>query len=275
MITGLGYTFAESRSLFWRLSRAVIQVFYRFSLNNSRAVFFQNPEDKALFIQKKWIRSSQAVLVNGSGVDLDHFSETELPEQPVFLMICRLLDDKGVREYVSAAENVKKRFSHIRFFLGGDLDPNPNSIQESELLQWQKAGTVEYLGYLEDVRPAIQNCSCYVLPSYYKEGIPRTVLEAMSMGRPVITTDTPGCRETVALTPEGLSQKERGERVMNGENGFLVRVRDADALVNAMLFFVEKPGLAESMSKRSRKIAEEKFDVHKVNTVILNAMDLI
>jgi len=141
------------------------------------------------------------------------------------------------------------------------------------LLQWEEAGVIEYLGYLDDVRPAIKKCRCYILPSY-REGTPRTVLEAMAMGRPIITTDAPGCRETVILTPEGQRQRGVGERVLIGENGFLVRVRDVEALVKAIMHFLENPDLADGMAKRSREIAEEKFDVNKVNAVILNTMGL-
>lgn len=274
MITGLGYAFIESPSLIQRFSGIIAQILYRLSLKKSRKVFFQNPDDQTLFLEKGLVRPDQPVLINGSGVDLDHFALSELPDEPIFLMMGRLLADKGVREYVEAAKRVKERFPNARFFIVGNLDPNPSSIKESELRQWQKAGIIEYFGYLEDVRPVIQKCRCYILPSYYREGIPRTVLEAMSMGRPIITTDAPGCRETVMLTPEGQRQKELGEGVMIGENGFLVKVRDVEALVKAIMHFLDNPNLAEKMAKSSRKIAEEKYDVHKVNEVIMKEMRL-
>jgi len=273
IITGLGYAF-DGKGLKRAFVSAFVRMLYRLSLKTNYRVFFQNPDDRALSLEKDIVRPSQVVLVNGSGVDLDHFTSSALPAELIFLMIARLLVDKGIREYVNAAEIVKKRFPHARFLLVGDLDPNPNSVRESELRQWKEAGIIEYLGYLDDVRPAIQKCRCYVLPSY-REGTPRTVLEAMSMGRPIITTDVPGCRETVMLTLEGQRQRERSDGVMRGENGFLVHVRDVEALIKAMMQFLEKPDLAECMAKRSREIAEEKFDVNKVNAVILNAMDLV
>jgi len=273
LITGLGYTFMNSGSLIQRFSGIIARTFYRFSLKGSQKVFFQNPDDRMLFVKKGLVRPNQPVLVNGSGVDLDFFAATSFPKEPVFLMIGRLLVDKGVREYVKAAEIIKKQFPQTRFLLAGNLDPNPTSLQKSELLQWEEAGVIEYLGYLDDVRPAIKKCRCYILPSY-REGTPRTVLEAMAMGRPIITTDAPGCRETIMLTPGGQHQREFGERVMIGENGFLVRVRDVEALVKAIMHFLENPDLANRMAKRSREIAEEKFDVHKVNAVILNTMGL-
>ena len=162
---------------------------------------------------------------------------------PHFLLIARLLGDKGIREYVQAAKLVKQQYPEAQFDLVGGLDTNPTSISQAELDQWIAAGTINFLGRLSDVRPAIAECSVYVLPSY-REGTPRTVLEAMAMGRAVITTDAPGCRETV----------------LDGDNGFLVPVKDTDALAQAMLRFIEQPELIAQMGQRSRSIAEEKYD---------------
>jgi glycosyltransferase involved in cell wall biosynthesis len=275
LISGLGYIFTESRSLRKYFLGSMIRMLYRLSLKRSRKVFFQNPDDQALFLRKGLVQSTQAVLIKGSGVDIGHYGISPLPDEPVFLMIARLLADKGVREYVEAADKVKKRLPQTRFLLVGGLDPNPNAIRESELKKWQEAGIIEYLGYLDDVRHAIQMCRCYVLPSYYREGLPRSVLEAMSMGRPVITTDAAGCRETVILTREGQRQREQGDGVMRGENGYLVRTRDVVALANAMLQILEEPAMAKSMAIRGREIAEEIFDVHKVNKVLLKEMGLL
>ena len=176
---------------------------------------------------------------------------------PRFLLIGRLLGDKGIREYVQAAEQVKLQYPETQFDLVGWIDANPNTITQPELDSWTAAGTVNFLGRLNDVRPAIGDCSVYVLPSY-REGTPRTVLEAMAMGRAVITTDAPGCRETV----------------VDGDNGFLVPIKDADALAQAMLRFIEQPELFAQMGLRSRAIAEEKYDVHKVNAQMLKGMGL-
>ena len=161
----------------------------------------------------------------------------------------------------------------LNFFLAGELDENPSSIKQEELDLWLQDGRVNYVGYIDNVRPSIRDCDIYVLPSY-REGTPRTVLEAMATGRAIITTDTPGCRETVRLTALGVEQRAKGERVMEGENGFLVRVRDAEALVQAMEVFIKQPELIPAMGKRSREIAEDKYDVHKVNKVMMDAMGL-
>ena len=259
MITGLGYTFIGA-GLQAKLASAAARQLYRLSLHGAERIFFQNPDDLALFQRLRLLRrSEQAVMINGSGVDIDAFGPTALPEGDVsFLLIARLLKDKGIREYVEAARQVRARYPRTRFHLVGRLDEgNPAAISAQELGAWETEGVVKYLGRLDDVRPALAATSVYVLPSY-REGTPRTVLEAMAMGRPIVTTDAPGCRETVR----------------QGVNGYLVPVRDADALARAMAQFVEEPDLIPAMGRESRRLAEEKYDVHKVDRVILQAMRL-
>ena len=257
LITGLGYAFqggADERKLLKRL----VQHLYRFALSKTEKVFFQNPDDLELFSASGILSDkTSAVIVNGSGVDVASFDVAPLPVQPHFLLIARLLGDKGVREYVQAAAIVKKRYPDTVFSLVGWLDENPDTISQSELDRWIADGIVVFHGRLSDVRPAIADCSVYVLPSY-REGTPRTVLEAMAMGRPVITTDAPGCRETV----------------LDGDNGFLVPVKAVDELAFAMTRFIVQPDLVARMGARSRQIAEEKYDVHKVNAVMLNEMGI-
>jgi glycosyltransferase involved in cell wall biosynthesis len=172
-----------------------------------------------------------------------------------YLFIGRLLGDKGVREFAEAARLLKRNNPQVICSLVGWIDSNPNSITQAELDGWVADGRIEFLGRLADVRPAIEACSVFVLPSY-REGTPRTVLEAMAMGRAIITTDAPGCRETV----------------VHGENGFLIPVQDPKALAQAMRCFIHEPELQQSMGARSRQIAEEKYDVNKVNAVILAGM---
>ena len=138
-------------------------------------------------------------MLNGIGIDLLYFPKEELVEHsPVrFLMVARLLKDKGVREYIEAARIVRAHRQHVEFVLAGDVDENPNSIKQEELDLWQQEGLVNYVGFIDDVHSLYRDCHVYVLPSYYREGTPRTILEAMATGRAVITTDEPGCRETV------------------------------------------------------------------------------
>ncbi len=256
LITGLGYAFTDKRR---GLLTRIIGMLYRFALGKAHKVFFQNPDDESLFRSRGLLpRSVPSVVVDGSGVDVATFAVVALLSgQPSFLMIGRLLGDKGVREYAEAARRIKARHPAVQFRLAGWIDTNPDAINQAELDDWVVQGTLEFLGKLGDVRAAIADSTVYVLPSY-REGTPRTVLEAMAMGRPIITTDAPGCRETV----------------IDGENGYLVPVKSVDALVEAMTRFIDDPDLAHRMGKRSREIAEDRYDVHKINAVMLREMGI-
>ncbi|MBN1958140.1 MAG: glycosyltransferase family 4 protein [Desulfuromonadales bacterium] len=260
LITGLGYAFTgtEKKGV-RRFIRSLVQHLYAVALKRAHKVFFQNPDDQALFRALKILKPGVVSrVVNGSGVDVGSFAVVPFPSAPIrFLLIARLLGDKGVREYVEAARQIRVFNSSVRFHLVGWIDENPDSVTQQELDNWIDEGVVEFDGKLSDVRPALAKCSVYVLPSY-REGTPRTVLEAMAMGRPVITTDAPGCRETV----------------IDGDNGFLVPVKSVDGLVEAMEKFISQPDLIEQMGKRSRVIAEEKYDVHKVNAFMLKEMGI-
>ena len=210
LITGLGYAFqggAERRTL-----QSIAQFLYGLALKRANLVFFQNDDDRRLFVERRIVPAHvRTCVVNGSGVKLEDFKVAPLPEgPPVFLLIARLLGDKGVREYVEAARIVRAEVPGVRLQIVGWIDSNPDAITRRELDGWIAEGCIEYLGRLSDVRPAIAASSVYVLPSY-REGTPRTVLEAMAMGRPIITTDAPGCRQTV----------------IEGDNGFLVPVKSA------------------------------------------------
>ena len=257
LVTGLGYAFTGGRT---GSIRRIVDMLYRLALGRVHKVFFQNPDDERLFRASAILPAAiPSVVVNGSGVDLDvyAFQDMEAAQHPVYLMIGRLIGDKGVREYANAAHRMKAEFPHARFQLAGWIDENPDAIARSELDAWIADGSVEFLGRLDDVRAAIAAAQVYVLPSY-REGTPRTVLEAMAIGRPIVTTDAPGCRETV----------------VHGENGFLVPVKSVDALVGALRRFVDDPGLAPCMGRRSRQIAEDRYDVHKVNAVMLGEMGI-
>jgi len=256
LVTGLGFAFTSDRR---GIVTAMVRKLYRTALRKTHKVFFQNCDDQALFKELGILTANTpSLVVNGSGVDLSRFARCPVSTDSMrFLMIARLLGDKGVREYADAAQEIRKTDPTASFGLAGWIDENPDSISKTELNGWVKSGEVEFLGKLDDVRPVIKDSTVYVLPSY-REGTPRTVLEAMAMGRPVITTDAPGCRETV----------------IDGENGFLVPVKSVDALVEAMQRFIDDPTLAARMGRRSREIAEEKYDVHKVNAVMLREMGI-
>jgi glycosyltransferase involved in cell wall biosynthesis len=256
LVTGRGYAFEENskRIHVGNLARWL----YRLALSRNKLVFFQNSDDEELFRERGLVAADKrTAVVNGSGVGLDEFSVTPFPSKTSFLLIARLLGAKGIREYVVAAGLLRNHGSDVRFSVVGWIDDNPDSISEDELAGWKTEGIVDFLGKQTDVRPAIADSSVYVLPSY-REGTPRTVLEAMSMGRPIITTDAPGCREPV----------------IPGENGFLVAVQSTDELAAAMRKFIEDPSLIEKMGARSREIAEDRYDVHKVNDAMLHEMDI-
>lgn len=265
LITGLGYAFqnvdTSKRSIFQKLVHGL----YQQALSHSHKTFFQNPDDLQLFQNLKLINTDvPAVVVNGSGVNVTDFNVLPLPldhqQKPkvAFLLIARLLIDKGVREYAEAAKIIKAQYPQAEFHLVGWIDDNPAAITQAELDTWIDNKTLNYWGKLSDVRPAIAKSSVYVLPSY-REGTPRTVLEAMAMGRAIITTDAPGCRETVT----------------DGDNGFLVEVKSVESLVKAMEKLILQPELIAKMGSRSREIALHKYDVHQVNTHMMQEMGLI
>lgn len=260
MVTGLGYAFADGPDLSRRLLRQVTAGLFRPALRRAEAIFYFNPEDRAQLERHGIVRAGQRLVrVDGSGVDTTHYTPAPLPEgAPVFLLVARLLRDKGLREYVGAARMLRARWPTARCQIVGPLDANPTSITAAELAAWKAEGVVEYLGETSDVRPYQRACTVFVLPSYYHEGVPRSVLEAMATGRAIVTTDWQGCRETVTA----------------GENGFLVPVRDPAALAAAMARFLEDPGLARRMGQRSLEIVDARFDVRRINAVLLATMGL-
>lgn len=260
LITGLGYLFTEDRRGRTPLTQRVATLLYGSAFARTHKVFFQNHDDAALFRRLRLLPPRlPCVVVNGSGVDTAVFRVAPLPEGPMtFLLMARLIAAKGVREYAAAAARLRRSFPQARFLLLGGREEGPDSISPRELAGWEADGTLKWLGRLDDVRPVIASAHVFVLPSYYREGVPRSVLEAMAMGRPVITTDAPGCRETV----------------QHGENGFLVPIREAGPLADAMRRFLEDPSLIPPYGRASRRIAETKFDVHAVNAVMLAEMGL-
>lgn len=257
MLEGTGYAFTNDtfRS---RIIGKIARSLLKFTLRFNNKLFFLNKDNVSTFINHKLINTKQAVaIINGAGVDISHFNLVPLPDKLSFLMIARLLYDKGVCEYVAAARIIKNKYPHVVFKLVGWIDTNPQSVSQEMLDEWIESGTIEFFGKTSYVRKIITDSSVYVLPSY-AEGTPRTVLEAMAMGRPIITTDVPGCRETV----------------IDSENGFLVQVRNVEALSHAMEYFIKHSEEIKKMGAVSRRIAEEKYDVNKVNECILKEMEI-
>lgn len=265
MINGAGFAFSgEKKSLKERLVSQLVRTQYKIAFRKIDAVFFQNPEDQLSFEEQHLLKeNTKRVRIHGSGVNLQRFSPKEEKKEkksgdPVlFLFMARLLKDKGILEYAQAAGALKKKYPRGKFQVLGPFDGNPSALKEEQMETWQREGIVQYLGETGDVRPYLEEADVFVLPTYYKEGVPRSILEAMAMGKPIITTDTPGCRETVET----------------GSNGFLVRPKDGKDLTEKMEVFLQHPDKIIGMGKKSRERAEENFDVVKVNRMIINEME--
>lgn len=256
MIAGVGSVFLGGGRK-KKLVRRILIMEYKLGLKKAPRVFFQNRDDLAVFTACGILPEEKAVMLNGSGVNTEKFTPSLLPEQVSFLCISRLIRDKGVFEYLAAAREIHRRHPEIRCVLVGPYDTNPSALKPEELQPYIDDGSVIYVGEQADVVPWLRQCTAFVLPSYH-EGTPKTVLEAMASGRPAITTDAPGCRETVT----------------HGVNGYLVPVQDVAALVAAMEQIISDPRKNQEMAAAARIIAEEKFDVRKINAKIRKTMGI-
>lgn len=256
LIAGVGSVFLKN-DMKTKLVRKVMIVEYRLGMRKSSTVFFQNRDDEQVFRENHIVNKQKTVLIHGSGVNLQRFQVLPFQEQFGFLCISRLIRDKGVYEYLEACKRIKKEHPEVRCLLVGPFDSNPSAIKEEELQKFIDCGAVEYFGEQTDVRKYIAQCNVFVLPSY-REGTPKTNLEAMACGRAVITTDVAGCKETV----------------VDGENGYLVPIKNVDVLCEKMEHFINNPELASKMGADGRMKAESIFDVEVVNRQICKSMGL-
>ncbi len=255
LITGLGFAF-QGTTFRRKLLTRLVSFLYRIALKNSKAVIFQNEDNRKIFIDKNIVTPSKTHIVNGSGVDINKYTLAQIPESNLsFLLVSRLLGEKGLREYAEAAKIVKEKFPNVEFKIVGTQDNSLDAISIEEVMSWSEY--VEYMGPTNDVRPYIKKCHVYVLPSYH-EGLPRSTLEAMSMGRPILTTNASGCKETV------------DENI----NGFLVPIGSSKELAKRMIWFVKNSDEIKSMGEQSRKIVEKRFDVRKVNQAMLKILEI-
>ena len=255
LVTGLGYAFTEQPgNRRWRMLNRIVRGLYRLGLRHATAAAFQNADDERDFRRWRLLPDSvPSTVVNGSGVDTAHYAMSALPGGVSCLFAARLLADKGVAEFIEAARIVKAQHPDAVFTVLGPAETNPSAFPMRRLKMEAAKGVIDYRGAVSDIRPFMKACRIFVHPSYYREGVPRSVLEAMAMGRPVITTDVPGCRDTVEP----------------GRNGLLVPPRDAQALAAAILELADDPARAARMGQESRKIAEEKYEVRKVTGDLL------
>jgi len=256
MITGRGHIF-DQENIYKKIRRFFGILSFKIALKNNKKVFFQNPDDIELFLENKALRKEQVFMVNGSGVNLDYFKQENLPEGLNFLCAARLLKSKGLLEFAEAFKIFNDEFPHAKAYIAGAPDDHDDSLPIDEIKhQWKHKYGVEYIGHFNDIREAIKLSSVFVLLSY-NEGTPRSVLEAMAMGRPILTTDVSGCRETV----------------IQGKNGYLVKVKDPINAAEMMKNYVDKEKRM-IMGGESRKMCEKKYDVNEVNKNLLQQMNV-
>ncbi len=258
LITGLGYIF-YGESIFKIFMRGLIKFLFKIFLRKSNIIIFQNKDNLDYFINNNIVNKQKKIIIPGSGVNLKKYSFSNIPKSPIkFLMVSRLLYEKGVIEYLKAAEIVKKKFPKTEFCLVGGYDKSYDGISPNDISKFIDNNTVNYLGYKSNVFNLVKNCHIFVLPSYH-EGMPKSVLEAMSVGRPIITTNTSGCRDTVK----------------NGKNGFLVDIKDINAISKKMIWFINNPNKLRNMGSISRRIVEEKYDERIIVKLFLNVIKSI
>lgn len=256
MVTGAGYVFT-AKTLKAKIIKFLVSILYRIGFKCADTVIFQNSDDLKEFTGLGLVSEDKCKIVNGSGVNMDKFQPSEFPKTLTFFMLSRVMYSKGVREYLQAAKIVKEKYPEIKFMLLGAVENIQDSLSMDDLKPYIKDEIIDYFGETNDVSAYYKQTSVYVLPSY-REGTPRTVLEAMAMGRPIITTNAPGCRETV----------------QDGYNGFLIPIKDVDLLVEKMEWFVKHQDKIVEMGQASYDICLNKFDVKKVNEDMLNHMNI-
>ncbi|NLD49209.1 MAG: glycosyltransferase family 4 protein [Clostridiaceae bacterium] len=256
MVTGVGYVFtAQTKKA--KIIRFIVSILYKIGFKCANTVIFQNPDDLNEFVDRKLVHREKCWLVNGSGVNMDKFALAPLPEKLTFFMLSRVMYSKGIREYLNAAQEIKKRYPEVRFMLLGAVEDIQDSMQMNDLRTYIDNGIIDYYGETDGVASYYRQCSVYVLPSY-REGTPRTVLEAMAMGRPIITTDAPGCRETV----------------VDGVTGFIVPVQDSVTLVEKLEWFITNQEEIGKMGQASYQLCQDKFNVQKVNADMLKYLKI-
>lgn len=248
MVTGLGRVYT-SDSLKTKVIRFITKMLYKTAFAGCNKVIFQNNDDIKQFVADNYLPEYKTAKVDGSGVNMQRFTRTSLPETPVFLMVGRIIKEKGVLEYCDAARIVKKKHPEARFILLGGFDVSIGALKREDIQPYIEDGSIEFPGEVKDPVEFYHKASVFVLPSYYREGLPRTILEAMSCGRAIITTNWPGCRDAVE----------------DGENGFLIQPKDAEALASRMNQLVKDEQLLNDMAEKSYQVCRETYEVNIIN----------
>lgn len=264
MLEGLGYTFTqqpEGLSKKTELIKKIQVLLYKFALPQLDKLIFLNPDDPLDLLDQHAINVKKVEVLGGIGLNLKDYPYQPVPniQQPInFLFIGRLLREKGIHDFLAAVKIVKEKYPETQFTVLGAIDPhNLGALTQSELDELISSNIIDYPGHVDNVKDWIAKSHVFVLPSY-REGVPRSTQEAMAIGRAVVTTDVPGCRETVE----------------HGVNGFIVAKWNPEALAEKMIYFIEQPEQIEKMGIESYKIAQEKFDADKVNQRLLNILGL-
>ncbi len=247
MVTGLGRIYG-SESLKTNVIRMITKVLYKNAFKACNKVIFQNGDDVDELVNGGYLPREKTVIVNGSGVNMERFRKTEIPETPVFLMVSRIIKEKGVLEYCEAAREVKKAHPEARCVLLGGFDTSIGALQPADIQEYVDDGSIELPGEVKDPVTFYEGASVFVLPSYYREGLPRTILEALACGRPVITTDWTGCREAID----------------DGENGYLVPIKDSKSLADKMALLCDRQR-AQTMGNAAYDICKDKYEVGIIN----------
>ena len=248
MVTGLGRVYT-SNSVKTKLIKTITKLLYKKAFKACEKVIFQNSDDIKEFVSGKYLPESKTVKVNGSGVNMERFKRTELPVEPTFLMVSRIIKEKGVFEYCEAARKVKREHPEAKFVLLGGFDASIGAIKPEDIKQYIDDGSIIFPGEVKDPVKFYNEASVFVLPSYYREGLPRTILEAMACGRPVVTTDWPGCREPID----------------DGANGYLVPIKDSNALAEKLTAFIKNKELIEIMGESAYKTCIKQYEICVVN----------
>lgn len=282
LLPGLGFTFVKPETLKQKAVSFVSRALHRFALKRAKVIFMQNEDDLRLLTELNILPAGVPAFVTaGSGVNVDEFPWVPLDNDPApkegivrFVLVSRLLISKGVEVFAEAARILRQRWPKAEFHLIGPFDPNPNRVTEEQVQSWVAEGLLQHHGMVRDVAGALRDKHVFVLPTWYREGVPHATLEALSMGKPVITTDSVGARECVRLTPNGEAQRAAQAPVREGHNGFLVEPRNVEAVVQAMEHYLQHPNHLPTHGRQSRKLAEDVFDVRLVNALILREMGL-
>ncbi|MCD8283916.1 MAG: glycosyltransferase family 4 protein [Opitutae bacterium] len=288
MVTGLGYAFDPRCGIKYKVVHFVASILYKVATRGFSGMIFQNPDDME-FIRSRFLKKSSLPLkrVFGSGVDLNQFPYSEKFGGGSFIFVGRLIADKGIREYVEAGGLLRRAGKAAKLFVAGGFDNNPSAITEATVREWERRGDCVYMGKISNVREALAGAAVFVLPSH-GEGTPRAALEAMATGRPIITTNSPGCREVVFFEkicrrfdratkvfvdlPAATNPRDFVGDILLGDNGFLVPVKDPESLSLAMAYYLEHPEAVKRHGRESRRLAEKFYDVNKVNQEILGFM---